>query len=333
MSSLFCPVSDMLNSLRGIIASMFNHSPQPNVMFTRVAPRDTETNQYPKLIFTTIKSIKKGDELYICYSADESKLWFSPDYKAEAGHADEKADEPTWIPPMVDDDNEGGNESSKEEDPVSAPNGASTDVAPVPTVRLQEDLGSVDTEDKKYLERKARKQSKREKKVKKPKEEGDKKNEVVASLEDKSSESSVKDSELPADPDATSSLSPSDYAAALAKLTLIPDIGIQNDDVEREERLAAMEAASAQNGEDRHNEVAWKLVKRIRGPVEAQEEDETRTGEFWDIAVQFCLFLLLHVTVEIWAVAILDKKLMPSILKYVPLVNISIHCSPAGLGI
>lgn len=257
----------------GIAASMFNHSPQPNVMFTRVAPRTTETDKYPSLIFRAIKSITKGEELYICYSADESKLWFSPDYKAEGDHVEKQTEEPTWIPPMVEDDEP---TAPEEENPAPASKDALAEAVPVREKPVQQDSGAPESGDKKYLDRKARKQSKREKKVKKPKEEGDKKVGAIASVADDTSGTTSNGPDLSQNSDTPTALSTSDYEAALAKLDLVREITFDDEDIQREKALEAMEPAT--NGEIR-NEVAWKLVKRIRGPVEAQEEDESRTGE------------------------------------------------------
>ncbi|WWC86108.1 uncharacterized protein L201_000979 [Kwoniella dendrophila CBS 6074] len=51
------------------LASLFNHSSTPNVNFIRSYSTST-------IKFVTFKKIEKGEELCICYSADESKLWF-----------------------------------------------------------------------------------------------------------------------------------------------------------------------------------------------------------------------------------------------------------------
>ena len=54
-------------------ASMFNHSPHPNVNYIRSPPKGTIT-------FLSSQPIAAGEELNICYSADESRLWFEPAY-------------------------------------------------------------------------------------------------------------------------------------------------------------------------------------------------------------------------------------------------------------
>ncbi|OWT41077.1 tRNA-specific adenosine deaminase 3 [Cryptococcus neoformans] len=53
------------------LASLFNHSSRPNVNFIRSPSTKT-------IRFVTAKSISPGEELCICYTADESKLWFTP---------------------------------------------------------------------------------------------------------------------------------------------------------------------------------------------------------------------------------------------------------------
>jgi tRNA-specific adenosine deaminase 3 len=50
-------------------ASLFNHSSSPNVNFIRNSKSKT-------ISFRTVRRIKAGEELCICYAADESKLWF-----------------------------------------------------------------------------------------------------------------------------------------------------------------------------------------------------------------------------------------------------------------
>jgi tRNA-specific adenosine deaminase 3 len=50
-------------------ASLFNHSRTPNVNFIRNTTANT-------ISFRTVKRVEPGEELCICYSADESKLWF-----------------------------------------------------------------------------------------------------------------------------------------------------------------------------------------------------------------------------------------------------------------
>lgn len=52
-------------------ASLFNHSSSPNVNFIRQPNTST-------IRFIASRNIHPGEELCICYSADESKLWFTP---------------------------------------------------------------------------------------------------------------------------------------------------------------------------------------------------------------------------------------------------------------
>lgn len=64
-------------------ASLFNHSPTPNVNFIRQAASST-------IRFMTARRVEAGEELCICYTADESKLWFVPSAKtAEAADTSE----------------------------------------------------------------------------------------------------------------------------------------------------------------------------------------------------------------------------------------------------
>ncbi|WVF70791.1 hypothetical protein IAT40_005585 [Kwoniella sp. CBS 6097] len=53
------------------LASLFNHSSSPNVNFIRSTSNGT-------IRFLTSRRVEKGGELCICYTADESKLWFVP---------------------------------------------------------------------------------------------------------------------------------------------------------------------------------------------------------------------------------------------------------------
>lgn len=57
-----------------VAASLFNHSSSPNVNFVRDYPNST-------IRFTASRTIQPGEELCICYAADESKLWFIPTVK------------------------------------------------------------------------------------------------------------------------------------------------------------------------------------------------------------------------------------------------------------
>jgi tRNA-specific adenosine deaminase 3 len=259
---------------------MFNHSPQPNVMFTRVAPPASEPHQYPKLVFRTTKPIKKGDELYICYSADESKLWFSPDYKKEGDDVDDTADEPEWIAPMCDEEAE--EQPAAKKNPVSTQDSAdfsrSSATAVTPVGSTAPEKVTDETADQKYHDRKARKQSKREKKVKKPKSNGEDKQNGNDVVSEKPTDALIS-TDAPLALDATSSLSPSEYAAALAKLNLIPAIAVDDGDIEQEKVLDKASSSADQSEKDG----AWSLVKRIRGPVEAQENDGERTGEPTDL--------------------------------------------------
>ncbi|KAJ9113963.1 hypothetical protein QFC19_000159 [Naganishia cerealis] len=278
------------------IASMFNHSPQPNVMFTRIAPRESEKTKYPTLIFRTTKPIKKGDELYICYSADESKLWFSPNYVAGDNRVDAAPEEGEWAPPMMDEENElpAQNTANDMGASVKSETAATAEMTTEDaSAVLQNDTGSVSTEEQKYIDRKARKQTKREKKVKKPKTEGT----LVQqeSLPETASEPSINpavngnDATTAGDP--SCSLSPLDYADALSKLSLIPEIEIQAEDIDRERALAEDEETSSETRQDNEDEVAWRLVRRVRGLAEAQESDNSRTGVLFRRFMRFALLL------------------------------------------
>lgn len=66
-------------------ASLFNHSSQPNVNFVRNTTEGT-------ISFTTSRSVSKGDELCICYSADESKLWFAPSGGVKVALSEDEGD-------------------------------------------------------------------------------------------------------------------------------------------------------------------------------------------------------------------------------------------------
>lgn len=67
----FIPNSQDDKLARLSIGSLFNHSSRPNVNFIR----NTKTNT---ISFLTCRRVEEGEELCICYSADESKLWFIP---------------------------------------------------------------------------------------------------------------------------------------------------------------------------------------------------------------------------------------------------------------
>lgn len=52
---------------------MFNHSPTPNVNYIK-----NKSPSSPTISFRTVKKVEQGEELCICYSADETRLWFTP---------------------------------------------------------------------------------------------------------------------------------------------------------------------------------------------------------------------------------------------------------------
>ncbi|WWD18013.1 hypothetical protein CI109_102460 [Kwoniella shandongensis] len=63
------------------MASFFNHSSRPNVTFIRNTPSST-------IRFITCRRVEADEELCICYTPDETKLWFIPaadDTKSLAG--------------------------------------------------------------------------------------------------------------------------------------------------------------------------------------------------------------------------------------------------------
>lgn len=70
-SPFYPPSSTPTTTLFRLVASLFNHSSAPNVNFIRNFSTSTIT-------FTTSRAVEPGDELCICYSADETKLWFLP---------------------------------------------------------------------------------------------------------------------------------------------------------------------------------------------------------------------------------------------------------------
>ncbi|KAL1407716.1 tRNA-specific adenosine deaminase subunit tad3 [Vanrija albida] len=67
------------------MASLFNHSSTPNVNFVRNTAANTIT-------FTTSRAVEPGDELCICYSADETKLWFVPSQGIKPALSDDEGD-------------------------------------------------------------------------------------------------------------------------------------------------------------------------------------------------------------------------------------------------
>ncbi|TXT13082.1 hypothetical protein VHUM_01483 [Vanrija humicola] len=67
------------------MASLFNHSSTPNVNFVRNTAANTIT-------FTTSRSVQPGEELCICYSADETKLWFIPSQGLKPALSDDEGD-------------------------------------------------------------------------------------------------------------------------------------------------------------------------------------------------------------------------------------------------
>lgn len=68
---VFLKLSSTAECVAHPTASLFNHSPTPNVNFIRQAASST-------IRFMTARRVEAGEELCICYTADESKLWFVP---------------------------------------------------------------------------------------------------------------------------------------------------------------------------------------------------------------------------------------------------------------
>ncbi|TYJ57619.1 hypothetical protein B9479_001701 [Cryptococcus floricola] len=69
------------------LASLFNHSPKPNVNYIR-------SPQSRTIKFLASRSISPGEELCICYAADQSKLWFVPaDERESAARKEENGED------------------------------------------------------------------------------------------------------------------------------------------------------------------------------------------------------------------------------------------------
>jgi tRNA-specific adenosine deaminase 3 len=68
LGSISGPVGDR-NRLVTNVASLFNHSSNPNVNYVRDFDKSV-------IRFTASREIHPGEELCICYAADETKLWF-----------------------------------------------------------------------------------------------------------------------------------------------------------------------------------------------------------------------------------------------------------------
>lgn len=175
-------------------ACMFNHSSSPNVNYTRLMPSKTSPNQRPCLKFTAFRTIKAGEELFISYSADASKLWF------DQGEPSSRA---------VDD-------SESDSDPLP--------------------MGETDEPDAQQKKAKAvAKEAKQREKALRKLQHSKSKDTEVRRLDD-------------------------DYEAALEKLGLAKPLEISAEAVAAEKQ--AMEADPGR----------WKLVQRIRGPVEDDDE-------------------------------------------------------------
>ncbi|WVR05762.1 hypothetical protein IAU60_002787 [Kwoniella sp. DSM 27419] len=67
------------------LASLFNHSSSPNVNFIRNSKEGT-------IRFLTSRRVEPGEELCICYTADEKKLWFIPNDQKDLAEAAEESD-------------------------------------------------------------------------------------------------------------------------------------------------------------------------------------------------------------------------------------------------
>lgn len=266
-------------------ASMFNHSPKPNVNFIRRAPTSKTPDVSPAMVFMACRSIAKGEELYICYG-QESKLWFSPDYgkteeETKKGYEEEMAESEmallSGFDGLVDENAVGEVEEEKTIEPPTA-NLKSVPIEPAVQALSQRPAEAVaadlfgeleiaeDDADGNAEEKRARKREKKTLQLEKTA----KYHQKALSKADKADQAvQTAQSDVQLAPP-LSSVQPSQteepsYAAALQQVGLTPAISVSHNDV----AAIDTEEMGRDDFEGNFGFAGWRLVKRVPGTSEA----------------------------------------------------------------
>jgi tRNA-specific adenosine deaminase 3 len=240
---------------------MFNHSPTPNVNFIRSIPTSRNPETQPSLIFKTFRPIKAGEELFICYAADDSRLWFSPDYVQPKSTS---KDEPYA--------NADAGPSSR------SPQRAMTVEDELPPFPQAIDSLSDSEAPSKAARRDRRKREREEKRRKWQEKNAEKEKRRVAdaaavgggangdlALVNGSSETGV--DRTPGD-GTPNEISEEAYQAALEALDMVEQVDITHEQV-------AIEDADQEDS----FYPGWSKAPRIKGRIETEQDDDSRTSE------------------------------------------------------
>jgi len=247
------------------IASMFNHSPTPNVNFIRSVPTARNPETQPSIIFKTFRPIKAGEQLSICYAADDSKLWFSPDYiKPQPTSHDE---------PYANADAGPSSQSSRRS--LTADDELPPFTQAIDLFSDLEAPSKAARRDRRKREREEKQRKWQEKKAEKEKRlNGDA---VTAAgvangdlaLVNGSSEAGV--NRTPGD-GTPNEISEEAYQTALEALDMVDQVDIAQEMVDIED---ADQEDSFYPG--------WSKTPRIKGRIETEQDDETRTMDVWSV--------------------------------------------------
>jgi hypothetical protein len=268
-------------------ASMFNHSPKPNVNFIRRVPTSKQPHIQPGLAFLTCRPIKEGEELFIRYG-EENKLWFSPDYEADepaqGSRSEPSVEEDTpeaflqTFGDMSESDAEEAvptslsaapvAEASTEDPPVSFNAETNRRAAPVVVDDLEEDI-SVDSipadvpvlDEATRLRKEAKKALADAKTAKYQQKQAAR---TAASIITPSVEQPKPDTFIHDNP----SLSPEDYANALRRLDLTEPLSVSGPDLNT--IMAEEEGQTLYEG--MYGFAGWRKVKREPGLIQGGEQ-------------------------------------------------------------
>lgn len=286
---------------------MFNHSATPNVAFSRLYPTRHNPTQRPTIVFRTFRAVQEGEELFICYSADESKLWFnkSEEEEEEMPAADSVATTTSTTPVAGPSTGLGTTSTSTATGAAAAAAGGTSTTTGATIEPAEPEIdplpmhpSSDDEQHDLHLQREKRKKEKKAMKDAKTKEKVERAA-MHSQANAKGQEHGKSDKEgqkrkpeiddMSISPDAQlQSRPPLDsgtgteaeigrhptttdtYEELLAKLALIDPITISDSDVERHQKALDDEVTEAEEKGEKQG--PWKAVRRIRGPAEEEED-------------------------------------------------------------
>jgi hypothetical protein len=280
---------------------MFNHSSNPNTSFIRSIPTSTNPSIRPSIIFRTFKYISPGDELTICYSADESKLWFSPNYNNTNTNNTNNTTTTT---------SSSSSSSSSFNDPSTTSNQLASSSPPTLLSLASFPIDTIpDPIAASQAERKERRKRDREEKQKRYDEKVAERDRRKKGIEENgggqegsrggtvgfgngggtfdnndritgnsSSTSGINTPNNIPTTTTTTPLNEEDYLLAITRLNLVSEITIPPDEEEEEIELIEMENGTDDGTMDGKGS-GWRLIPRVKGSVEMEMDDDTRMSE------------------------------------------------------